>query len=95
MAEKCLHCKHGFMGSDIECVNGVLIDIDEFTEGWQTDVLYPPAPCHPLYCVSCKGSGEKALEGGAVTDCADCEGSGYRGGASDCQERLQAAADRP
>ncbi len=41
----CKHCKNRWMGGDIECVNGVLIDIDVATEGWQRDVIYPPAPC--------------------------------------------------
>lgn len=47
--EQCRHCRNGFLdnqfGADVECVNGVLIDIDEATEGWQRDVVYPPAPC--------------------------------------------------
>ena len=33
----CQHCKNGFLdgrfGQDVECVNGVLIDIDEAHEG--------------------------------------------------------------
>lgn len=47
----CKHCKNGFLdnrfGCDVECVNGVLIDIDEYHEGWQRDLCYPVAPCHP------------------------------------------------
>jgi len=50
---RCTHCQNGFLdnrfGQDVECVNGVLIDIDEATEGWQRDVLYPVAPCHPAW----------------------------------------------
>lgn len=46
----CRHCKNGWFdnqqfGTDVECVNGVLIDIDVAHEGWQRDVVYPPAPC--------------------------------------------------
>lgn len=49
MGEHCKHCRSGFLdnrfGTDIECVNGVLIDIDVAHEGWARDVIYPPAPC--------------------------------------------------
>jgi hypothetical protein len=79
----CKHCRNGFRGSDVECVNGVLIDIDEYTEGWPRDHSYPPAPCHVDYCSSCCGTGED--DGG---DCAKCDGSGYMGGRNDCQKRL-------
>lgn len=48
---QCSHCKNGYLGNrfgqDVECINGVLIDIDVFHEGWQTDLCYPVAPCHP------------------------------------------------
>jgi hypothetical protein len=48
--EKCAHCSNGWFadqrfGTNVECVNGVLIDIDVAHEGWQCDVVYPPAPC--------------------------------------------------
>ena len=47
----CRHCRGGFLnnrfGQDVECVNGVLIDIDEYAEGHQRDFCYPVAPCHP------------------------------------------------
>lgn len=50
---KCEHCRNGFLdgrfGQDVECVNGVLIDIDEFYEGWARDTVYPVAPCHPQW----------------------------------------------
>lgn len=50
----CKHCRNGWFddqrfGADVECVNGVLIDIDEAHEGWQRDVVYPVAPCHPMW----------------------------------------------
>lgn len=49
----CKHCRSGFLenkfGQDVECVNGVLIDIDVAHEGWQRDVEYPVAPCHPMW----------------------------------------------
>lgn len=48
MSDPCPHCNYGhFEGTDVECVNGVLIDIDVAHEGWQRDVCYPLAPCHP------------------------------------------------
>lgn len=47
--DACPHCHNGFFGgrfgADVECVNGVLIDIDVAHEGYQRDVAYPPAPC--------------------------------------------------
>ena len=54
----CRHCRNGFFhpgkgdfyfGHDVECVNGVLIDIDEAREGWRRDTDYPVAPCHPMW----------------------------------------------
>lgn len=49
----CPHCRSGFLenkfGQDVECVNGVLIDIDVAHEGWQRDACYPVAPCHPMW----------------------------------------------
>lgn len=58
MGATCKHCRDGFFdpnsgghyfGQDIECVNGVLIDIDEYHEGWPRDVIKPVAPCHPMF----------------------------------------------
>lgn len=83
----CAHCRNGFRGSDVECVNGVLIDIDVFTEGWERDVIYPPAPCHPNYCSACAGDGDD--DGG---DCQSCGGTGYLDRKIDCNERLLARA---
>lgn len=56
----CKHCQHGWFdgqpfGQDVECVNGVLIDIDVAHEGWQTDVIYPVAPCHPMWARQAAG----------------------------------------
>jgi hypothetical protein len=52
-AVPCKHCLNGFLdnrfGQDVECVNGVLIDIDVATDGWPRDVHYPVAPCHPMW----------------------------------------------
>lgn len=53
MSEKCKFCNNGWLenkyGEDVECVNGVLIDIDTAMEGWRRDVIYPVAPCHPMW----------------------------------------------
>lgn len=84
----CKHCQNGQLHGDIECVNGVVIDIDEFTEGYPRDVIYPAAPCHPNYCRTCLGHGDH--DGG---DCPDCEGTGYRGAKNDSQQRLAAATN--
>lgn len=50
----CKHCRNGWFphaefGQDVECVNGVLIDVDEFNEGVSPDVIRPVAPCHPMW----------------------------------------------
>lgn len=53
----CTHCQNGYLGNrfgqDVECVNGVLIDIDVYHEGHQRDLCYPVAPCHPDYAKQC------------------------------------------
>lgn len=53
MDKTCKHCQNGFLGGrfgqDVECVNGVLIDIDEAYEGASPDVVRPVAPCHPFW----------------------------------------------
>ena len=51
---KCKHCNNGHFpeqqfGQDVECVNGVLIDIDVAHDGWSPDTVYPVAPCHPKW----------------------------------------------
>lgn len=58
--DRCAHCCNGWFedqrfGQDVECVNGILIDIDEAYEGWQSDVAYPVAPCHPMWKRQCAG----------------------------------------
>lgn len=53
MSADCKHCRNGFLenryGQDVECVNGVLIDIDVYTEGWPRDEVFPVAPCHLMW----------------------------------------------
>lgn len=58
MNGNCKHCQNGWFhdqrfGQDVECVNGVLIDIDVYTEGWEPDLAYPIAPCHPDWAKQC------------------------------------------
>lgn len=60
MADTCRHCQNGWFqdqryGQDVECVNGILIDIDVAHEGRMTDVDYPVAPCHPMWAQQCAG----------------------------------------
>lgn len=49
----CKHCNNGFFdgrfGQDVECVNGILIDIDVYHDGYPRDVCFPVAPCHPMW----------------------------------------------
>jgi hypothetical protein len=88
MTDKCTHCKNGYLGiGDIECVNGVMIDIDVAHEGWQHDVAYPPAPCEA--CRKCSGSGQRGRG-----NCRACMGTGWCGGTNESQERLADWASR-
>ena len=54
----CPHCRNGFLdgkfGQDVECVNGILIDIDAAHEG-PSDVCHPVAPCHPSWAAQQAG----------------------------------------
>ncbi len=64
----CRHCRNGFFdnqrfGQDVECVNGILIDIDVAHEGWQRDTDYPVAPCHPMW------ARQQSRDGHFVNDC--------------------------
>ena len=80
---KCKCDGGGFLDcGDLWCVNGVLIDIDVANEGWQQDVIYPPAPC--CACEVCGGSGD-AVDG----ECASCLGTGWPGGVDESQDRLE------
>ncbi len=83
----CEHCRNGFLGNrfgeDVECVNGVLIDIDVAHEGWQRDFVYPPAPCEA--CHVCGGAGYEHETG----DCPVCNGTGWRSGRNESQDRLK------
>lgn len=58
----CKHCQNGwfdpksgghYFGQDVECVNGVLIDIDEWHEGHDPSLIRPVAPCHPMFARQC------------------------------------------
>jgi hypothetical protein len=81
---------------DFECINGVAIDIDNYTEGsWEMSGLWL-APCHPHYCKRCNGTGETVYyENGVpdgIIDCPDCNGSGATNGENDFLERLASYA---
>ena len=58
--ETCRYCRNGWFedqrfGQDVECINGILIDVDVAHDGRQTDVDYPVAPCHPHWADQCDG----------------------------------------
>lgn len=60
MIAKCKHCQNGWFqdqryGQDVECVNGILIDIDVYHDGYPRDTIYPVAPCHPMWERQCAG----------------------------------------
>lgn len=87
----CLICGRApqFHGSEVRpgietgCHDGVLMDDDEYFEGWQQDVIYPPCPHNPAMCGTCCGSGEAPEKVAArlmQDDCPDCNGTGWRGG---------------
>ena len=83
MTSNCTHCKSGWLDrGDIECVNGVLIDIDEAHEVWQQDVLYPPSPCQA--CSSCDGE----AFGGQI-ECPTCNSTGWKSGKNESLSRLK------
>lgn len=86
---KCPGDRRCHLGGDIECINGVRIDVDVYTEGWERDAIYPPGPCHPKFCRACNGTGE-AKASHPTDDCPKCMGTGYRGGDCDAQQRLAA-----
>ena len=75
---KFLPCNRHIAG-DVECCDGVVMDIDEYTEGWQPDVIYPPCDCNPRYCATCKGTGDAPKDVGDSDDCPECSGIGWRG----------------
>jgi hypothetical protein len=69
--------------SEMGCHDGVRMDDDEYHEGWQPDVIYPPCPFNPLRCETCGGSGDAPklmAEAMNRDDCADCDGTGWKGG---------------
>ena len=55
----CKYCKNGWFddqrfGADVECINGILIDIDVYHDGYPRNVFFPVAPCHPNWKKQCK-----------------------------------------
>lgn len=88
-ADACKFCQNGFLGNrfgeDVECVNGVLIDIDRATEGRSRAEAYPPAPCEA--CLVCGGAGH--MDDDSTPECETCHGSGWRSGENESQQRLE------
>lgn len=66
--------------SEMGCHDGVRMDDDEYHEGWQDDVAYPPCPHSPLCCASCKGTGRAGPEVTDSDDCPECQGTGWKNG---------------
>lgn len=68
---------------EMGCYDGVRMDDDEYHEGWQPDVVYPPCRFSPHACVTCSGTGaapplmSKALN---TEECVDCHGNGWKDG---------------
>tara|TARA_B100000678_G_C18224400_1_gene508231 strand:- start:776 stop:1150 length:375 start_codon:yes stop_codon:yes gene_type:complete len=85
--------KNGIYAKDFECINGIAIDIDNYIEGSWDMGFVGPAPCHPHYCGSCKGTGE-VIEDGGTADCEECDGTGYTNGVDDSIERLTEHSQR-
>lgn len=80
----CRHCDNGHLGrGDVQCVNGVLIDIDVAHDEYQLDVDYPPGPC--FSCEKCGGSGYLDED---YTPCPDCGETGWRSGVNRSQAFL-------
>lgn len=84
-------CQLSHLGQDVECVNGVAIDIDVFTSGWSRDTLQTLAPCHPHYCSNCWGTGSISEDGDTVEDCPKCDGIGATNGVNNSLELLEEA----
>lgn len=67
--------------SEMGCHDGVLMDDDEYHEGWQPDVVYPPCPHSPLKCQTCNGTGIcPAHIDSTSDDCPMCDGVGWKDG---------------
>ncbi|KXJ56540.1 MAG: hypothetical protein AXW12_00470 [Thalassospira sp. Nap_22] len=87
----------GIYARDYECINGIAIDIDNYTEGSWDMGFVGPAPCHPHYCESCCGTGERnhCVNGIENDDeCGHCGGTGYTNQINDSIERLTAYSQR-
>lgn len=69
--------------SEMGCHDGVRMDDDEYHEGWAPDTVYPPCQYNPARCKTCKGTGTAPPAKAKIwkrDDCADCEGTGWKGG---------------
>ena len=74
------HCSEIIAWSESGCHDGVFMDDDEYAEGWQRDVIYPPCKYSPLCCRHCEGSGESRDPASKSDDCEYCSGTGWLGG---------------
>lgn len=64
------------------CHDGVRMDDDDYGEGWQPDVVYPPCKFNPNRCSRCDGTGD-AKPSDDRDDCSACDGTGWKDG--ECQ----------
>lgn len=62
------------------CHNGVWMDDDEYTEGWDPSVVTRPCPNNPDCCLSCNGTGDTSDDPEFLVECEACEGTGWAGG---------------
>jgi len=65
-----------FLGGDVECCNGVAMDVDEYREGWNPETIYPPCSCNPNGCKRCKGTG--FVGENRERECSTCDGTGWK-----------------
>lgn len=67
--------------SETGCHLGFRIDDDEFAEGVQKKVIYPPCPNNPKKCTACNGNGFVVTvenDGSHCDDeCGFCDGHGW------------------
>lgn len=75
------------------CHAGIVMDDDEYYEGYQRDVVYPPCECHPKHCNVCGGTGWCPPEIAHTSDdCPKCDGTGWLGAPEHPDDRYEREA---
>lgn len=73
-----MHGSNTEVGAEYGCHDGVLMDDDEYMEGWDDNQIYPPCRNNPAACPDCKGTSH-VLHGPECGDwCPSCEGTGWK-----------------